>query len=186
MHIDVENILIKLDQDLQGSILDIGGGGEGIIGRRYGAQVIAIDNRQEELDEAPDGFEKVLMDARQLTFLETSFDHVTFFYSLMFMSKETQKQAIAEAIRVLKTGGYLHIWDAEISKAYPEPFVIDLDIQINDDLVHTTYGIISDLKDQTAESFHQQCKENGLELQKQSSSNQQFYLAYKKVGIKVH
>ena len=41
--------------------------------RLYGTQVIAIDNRQEELDEAPEGFEKVLMDARSLT----SDEHLT-------------------------------------------------------------------------------------------------------------
>ncbi len=96
------------------------------------------------------------------------------------MSKETQTQAIAEAIRVLKTGGYLHIWDTEISKAYPDPFIIDLDIQINEDIVHTTYGIVSDLENQKADSFSQQCYENGLVLKKQSISKQQFYLAYKK------
>ena len=42
-----------LTQELTGSILDVGGGGEGIIGRRYGSAVTVIDNRQEELDEAP-------------------------------------------------------------------------------------------------------------------------------------
>ncbi len=174
---------IKLDQNLQGSILDIGGGGEGIIGRRYGGQVIAIDNRQEELDELPDGFEKILMDARQLSFPDKSFDHVTFFYSLMFMSQKTQKQAISEAIRVLKKGGCLHIWDTEISKAYPEPFVIDLDVRINEDIIHTTYGIISDLENQKADSFSQECYQNGLLLQEQTISNQQFYLAFQKTGI---
>ena len=40
---------VFLDGTLKGSILDIGGGGEGIIGRLYKEQVIAIDNRQEEL-----------------------------------------------------------------------------------------------------------------------------------------
>ena len=44
---------IVLQKELQGKILDIGGGGEGIIGRLYGPQVIAIDYRQDELDEAP-------------------------------------------------------------------------------------------------------------------------------------
>ena len=45
---------ITLKKELTGSILDIGGGGEGIIGRLYGSRVTAIDNREEELDEAPD------------------------------------------------------------------------------------------------------------------------------------
>ena len=51
--------MIILKHELEGSILDIGGGGEGTIGRLYGTQVIAIDNRQEELDEAPEGLKSL-------------------------------------------------------------------------------------------------------------------------------
>lgn|GEM_PF-1587750 len=36
-------------------ILDLGGGGEGVIGQLRGRQVTAVDIRQEELDEAPAG-----------------------------------------------------------------------------------------------------------------------------------
>ena len=39
---------IHLEKSLVGRILDIGGGGEGIIGRVYGQSVTAIDCRQEE------------------------------------------------------------------------------------------------------------------------------------------
>lgn len=39
---------IKIHKELQGSILDIGGGGIGLIGRVYSQQVTAIDNRQDE------------------------------------------------------------------------------------------------------------------------------------------
>lgn len=48
-------MILPLRKELDGEILDVGGGGEGTIGRLYGSQVTAIDNRQEELDEAPDG-----------------------------------------------------------------------------------------------------------------------------------
>ena len=95
------NLVLK--KTLQGNILDIGGGGEGIMGRIYQAQVTAIDNRQEELDEAPGGFRKLLMDARALAFPDASFDHVTAFYALMYMSKPVQAQAVAEAARVLRS-----------------------------------------------------------------------------------
>ena len=71
--------MIVLKPELCGTILDIGGGGEGVIGRLYGAQVIAIDNSQEELDEAPNGFKKVLMDACCINYPNEKFDHVTFF-----------------------------------------------------------------------------------------------------------
>lgn len=173
--------MIKLQADLRGSILDIGGGGEGVIGRLYGRRVVAIDNRQEELDEAPGGFEKILMDARHLTFEDASFDHVTFFYSLMFMDAETQKQALAEAFRVLNPGGSLRIWDAEIPSAYPEPFLADLDIDLNGERLHTTFGIVSDIKDQTAESVAAICLAYGLHLKEKHAVNGQFELAFEKV-----
>jgi ubiquinone/menaquinone biosynthesis C-methylase UbiE len=60
-----------------GLILDIGGGGEGVIGRLFGSRVVAIDPLQRELEEAPVGPLKVVMDARELKFLDGSFDTVT-------------------------------------------------------------------------------------------------------------
>lgn len=56
-------VCLQLERELTGSVLDIGGGGEGIIGRLYGKNVTAIDIRQEELDEAPEGPTKLCMDA---------------------------------------------------------------------------------------------------------------------------
>mgnify|MGYP002674861371 CR=1 FL=1 len=79
---------ISLNKELCGSILDIGGGGEGIIGRLYKSAVTAVDNMQEELDEAPSCCKKLLMDAAALDFADESFDNVTFFYSLMYMNTD--------------------------------------------------------------------------------------------------
>ena len=97
--------MITLKKELSGKILDIGGGGEGIIGRLYREQVTAIDNRQEELEESPEGYEKVLMDATNLQYADSSFDHVTSFFTLMFMCAEEQRRTIKEAARVLRSGG---------------------------------------------------------------------------------
>ena len=47
-----------------GYVLDIGGGGEGVIGRLNSLQVIAIDCVKDELEEAPKGPLKIVMDAR--------------------------------------------------------------------------------------------------------------------------
>lgn len=92
---------LSLKKDLIGPILDLGGGGEGVIGRIYGQQAVAIDNRQEELDEAPDGPKKLLMDASALAFAPGEFSHVTAFFSLMYMPSDIQGQVFAEAARVL-------------------------------------------------------------------------------------
>ena len=135
---------IEIKEELTGSILDIGGGGECVIGRIYGNRVIAIDNSREELEEVPDCCEKRLMDATELTFPDQSFDHVTFFYSLMYMTGDTQKKAIREALRVLRPGGTLVIWDSDIRSAYPDPYIIDLEIVSGKIRIQTTYGIVKD------------------------------------------
>ena len=154
-------MVIEIDSDLKGSILDIGGGGEAVIGQMCGNRVTAIDNCQEEIDEAPDCCTKLLMDAGELSFSEGSFDNVTFFYTLMYMTKETQRKAIREAARVLKEGGRMCIWDCTILSAYPDPFVVDLDIQIANKKIHTSYGIVKQDK-QSSVSISQLLKDAGL------------------------
>lgn len=170
---------VFLDGMLKGSILDIGGGGEGIIGRLYKEQVIAIDNRQEELDEALEGFRKVLMDATKLRYEDNVFDNVTCFFSLMFMDSKEQKLAIEEAARVLKPGGELHIWDCDIATAYPEPFCIDLVIQMPNEIVTTTYGV-GKIDSQNRETIINMCIDSGLHFVSQDTGEKSFYLKFRK------
>ncbi len=171
--------MIILNKELKGSILDIGGGGEGFIGRTYGEQVVAIDNSEEELDEAPSGFEKILMDATDLKYENGHFDNVTFFYTLMYMTASEQEKAISEAARVLKNGGTLAIWDCEIKSAYPDPFLVDVDVLIDGHKHHTTYGVVKkDTQDRV--QIEQLCSKAGLHLVKVSSNAEHFNLHYEK------
>ena len=172
-------IKLVLNKEIAGSILDVGGGGEGIIGRLYQNQVIAIDNRQEELDESPDGFEKILMDATDLQFEADHFDHITFFFSLMFMCPEEQKKAIREAARVLKSGGSLHIWDCSILSAYPEPFCVDVEVQMPSETVTTTYGV-GKLDGQSSSSILEMCILAGLKCVHQEEQNEYFHFKLQK------
>lgn len=171
--------MIPLKKEWKGSILDIGGGGEGVIGRLYGKQVLAIDNCQEELDEAPAGFAKALMDATSLSFADASFDHVTFFFSLMFMGREEQRRALLEAARVLKTGGEMHIWDCDIVSAYPEPFCVDVGVQLPGEQIHTTYGI-GKRDGQDEASITRMCEDAGLRLMGRRDETAGFSLRFQK------
>ena len=171
--------MITLKKELRGRILDIGGGGEGVIGRLYTRQVTAIDNRQEELDEAPDGFEKVLMDATRLQYEDEVFDNATFFFTLMFMDAEEQQQAIRETARVLKSGGEIHIWDCDIPSAYPEPFCVDVEVQLPAEHISTTYGV-GKLGTQDMFSIIKTCEEAGLTLMTHTENRDGFHLVLRK------
>lgn len=169
---------ISLDKTIKGTILDIGGGGEGIIGRIYKSQVTAIDNRQDELDESPEGFIKLLMDACNLEFNDNTFDNVTLFYTLMYIDKEQQSKVIQEAYRVLKEEGELYIWDASINQA--NPFLVDLNIDANGSIVNTTYGIYKENAFQDNKYFENICERVGFNLINNTEENNQFYLHFSK------
>jgi ubiquinone/menaquinone biosynthesis C-methylase UbiE len=173
-------MVIEIKYDLKGSILDIGGGGEAVVGQIYGDRVTAIDNRQEELDEAPDCCTKLLMDAQKLLFSDNSFDNVTFFYTLMYMTEETQRKAICEAARVLKAGGMMCIWDCTIfSSTYPDPFVVDLDISSGGIIIHTSYGIVK-RDTQSSDSIQQLLENAGLNIVSLKEADGQFIIQCRK------
>jgi len=54
------------------------------------------------------------MDARDMSFVDESFDESTCFFSLMYMPPESMPRVLSEILRVLRPGGRLRIWDAEI------------------------------------------------------------------------
>ncbi len=181
----MEDMILSLKKEWNGKILDIGGGGEGIIGRLYRQQVTAIDKRQEELDEAPNGFEKILMDATDLKYANETFDHVTCFFTLMFMDAQEQQKSLLEAARVLKSNGYLHIWDCDIRSAHPVPFCIDVQIQLPEEQIHTTYGV-GKLDSQNLVSLLSMCTQAGLIPVSEKQEDEYFYLALKKPSMEIH
>jgi ubiquinone/menaquinone biosynthesis C-methylase UbiE len=131
------------DFPASGYILDIGGGGEGIIGQMKPSQAIAIDLSKRELEEAPAGPLKIVMDATDLKFLDNSLATVTAFFSLMYMRPEVQRRVFAEALRVLTPGGRWLIWDVVIPRALDSGTrgpVFRFRFQLPGKVVETGYG----------------------------------------------
>ena len=107
----VQNVPLS-DFTAKGLILDIGGGGWGIIGQLKGRQVVSIDISPQELIEAPPGpLLKIIMDARSLLFLDDTFPTVTVFFTFMFMAPADHDKVIRELYRVTAPGGRLLVWD---------------------------------------------------------------------------
>jgi len=171
------------DIRLRGRVLDIGGGGEGVIGQLAGPNVIAIDKLKSELEEAADcDCVKIVMDATEMQFTDGIFDTVTAFFSFMYMSREDVSRAMGESYRVLKEGGDLHVWDMcvpENLSAGKEVYAILLRVDIGNKLIETGYGTKWN-KTQDMEQIASMALEMGFEVTDKESHDSYFYMKLKK------
>ena len=189
-HSGSENIFFLENQEITvndfetvGLILDIGGGGEGIIGQLKAQQVIAIDPNRKELEEAPEGPLKIVMDASELLFLDHSFQVVTSFFTLMYIKTSQHEQVFKEVFRVLRPGGCFNIWDMEIPKCKDDNTEIVaayLEIKLPDRVVNTGFG--TKWPEQIlGEFYYQEIAESvGFEISKQKVNGQVFQLELRK------
>lgn len=171
---------IILKRDIAGRILDLGGGGEGVIGRIYGRAVTAIDICPDELEDAPGDFERICMDARWLEFPDGCFDSVTAFYFLMYLFPEDRSAVFSEAARVLKSGGRMYVWDAVYDCAFPEPHLAELYIDAAGEKISTTYGVLGEGMGLSLDDVLSHAAEAGLELAGERLAGEHFYLVFKK------
>lgn len=172
---------IILKREISGRILDLGGGGEGVIGRVYGRAVTAIDIRPEELEDAPGDFERICMDARSLEFPDGCFDAVTAFYFLMYLFPEDRGDVFSEAARVLKSGGRMYVWDAAYCSAFPEPHLVELSIDASGERIGTTYGVLGEGMCLSRDDVLSRAAEAGLAPAEARAGGGHFYIVFEKV-----
>ena len=171
--------------NLKGRILDIGGGGEGVIGQLKGAQVVAIDIYARELEEAAEGeYLKVIMDAKDLKFLDEYFDTVTAFFCLMYVPPSDREKIFQEVQRVLKKGGEFIVWDLIIPKKSDKEkskryYGIMLSINIGEKEIATGYAIRWN-KAQNYDNYTSLGKEVGLIVKDHLISEHTFYIKFVK------
>ncbi len=169
--------------DTKGLILDIGGGGEGIIGRLNGKQVVAIDIRLDELQETKNDGLKVVMDATDLTFLPSSFDAATSFFSLMYIKNAKHLRLFQEIHKVLKDDGRFNIWDVMIPPKHADKpmFAVFLEILLPNEKVKTGYGIGWENKEQCLQHFKELAENANFRVVDEWSRDQIFYLGLAKI-----
>ena len=164
------------DDDL---ILDLGGGGEGVIGQLRGRQVVAVDTRKQELEDCAPGPIKVVANAKELPFLDEAFDAITAFFFLMYVPTSDRPSVLAEAYRVLRPGGKLHIWDVQIppkGKKTQEIFVVPVKAQLPNRTIETGYGVRWDDREMSVDSIIQMTQEVGFTVEDKASEGELFRL----------
>jgi len=175
---------IRLENTYTGAkILDIGGGGEGIIGKLYGSSVVAIDKRLDELEETDNESLKIVMDACELKFLDKTFDVVTAFYSLMYMNSETQLKVMNEAYRVLKDRGVFEICDINIPKydgGDQDIFVAKIEVEVQSEKIETGYGVKLNDKGQSSNDIKLLMGQCNFELIEEETIGESFRLRFVK------
>ena len=133
------------DVPANGLILDIGGGGEGVIAQLKGRQVVAIDLSRRELDEAPGApLLKIVMDARDLKFTDASFPTATVFFTLMYINPADHEQVFRELHRVLQPGGRLHVWDPVFPASHDpahDSILFPVRVKLPAGEINTGYGV---------------------------------------------
>jgi len=180
--LDKQTVVIH-DFKADGFILDIGGGGEGVIGQLKGKQVISIDLKKEELLEAANGPLKIVMDATELRFLDNSFNSVTAFYSLMYMTTHEHGRVFSEVFRVLKDEGLFRIWDVRLTHrtCMNKPgFAVPVEVILPSRKINVGYGSHWPEKKYDLNYYIELAKKTGLQLVDKNATGDSLFLVLQK------
>jgi ubiquinone/menaquinone biosynthesis C-methylase UbiE len=169
--------------ETNGLVLDIGGGGEGVIGQLLGERVIAIDPSKSELEEAASGPLKIIMDACDLKFLDNTFGAVTSFFTFMFIPHSDHKKVFEEIFRVMKSAGVFMLWDLTIpyyNNGEKDIYCMPITYNLNGVEHESGYGALWSNRMQDLEYFSCLGIEVGFEVVSRKINDQTFECMFKK------
>jgi SAM-dependent methyltransferase len=160
-----------------GLILDIGGGGEGIVSRIEGSRVCAIDINMNEIKEAQiygSSPQWLACSGEALPFRTAVFETTTIWFSLDYVANWEMKRAVMqEAFRVLRKKGALSILSSRIV-CREARFVLKMRYTLPDGSVYQTgYGVKGN-QGQTMDKIGDIVEESGFQITKRDDNGHWF------------
>ena len=141
---------------------------------------MAIDRRKAELEEAPPGGLKIVMDATDLQFLDRTFSTATARFALMYVRERADcAQVFDEVYRVLRPGGRFLVWDAVIP-ARPDTdkaiVAFPLAVCLPDRAIETGYGIKWPDEEKNLAHYPTIAAPTGFEVVRQETQGAHFHI----------
>ncbi|MFW9799703.1 MAG: class I SAM-dependent methyltransferase, partial [Candidatus Thorarchaeota archaeon] len=139
----------------EGLVIDIGGGGEGLVSRLEKERVCVVDVSLDKIREARIHGQPAhwtVADGRSLCFRRNTFDVATLWFSLGYMRNwETKKAVFEEVHRVLKPNGILSVLAANVV-CREDRFLFNAQFTFPDGAVsQISYGLVGN-QDQSLET----------------------------------
>lgn len=150
-----------------GHVLDIGGGGEGLVSRIEGTRVIALDLNMNKIRGAMihnPASVWIACDGRQLCIQDSAVENVTLWFSLSYMKdNDTKKTVLEESFRVLRPGGRISILGCHIG-CEEERLVFRAEFQLPDgDVSKISYAVYRG-QGQTLDGISRMLVESGFDI----------------------
>jgi ubiquinone/menaquinone biosynthesis C-methylase UbiE len=162
-----------------GLVLDVGGGGEGIVSRIEGSRVCAIDINLNEIREAQiygSSPQWLACSGESLPFRTAVFETATIWFSLDYVADWKMKRAIMrEVFRVLRKEGSLSLMSSKII-CREAKFVLRMRYTLPDGSVYQTgYGVKGN-QGQTADRISDIAEQTGFHITNKDDNGHWFYI----------
>ena len=127
------------------------------------------------------------MDARDLKFLDGTFERATAFFSLMYFKNRPDYQRVfGEVYRVLKPGGQFLIWDVSVERPVgvdQEIYVIPLLVRVSGREIETGYGQRWPQEAHDPSFYVSLAEESGFCLLEEEERERVFFLRFEKPAV---
>ncbi len=162
-----------------GLVLDVGGGGEGIVSRIEGSRVCAVDINMNEIREAQiyePSPQWLACNGESLPFRSAVFETATMWFSLDYMADWKMKRAVMqEVFRVLRRKGSFSIMSSKIV-CHESRFVLKLRYTLPDGSVYQTgYGVKGN-QGQTVDKISNIVERTGFQITNKDDNGHWFHI----------